>query len=138
MISEEMFRYRCRFGYFSGLVNWSAVSVKAIIESSLCFSYILSVTAFAMNHINKSFRVAGDVVSNRSQSCFACGMECVRGKLVGYVVTLKRVAAALKSLGGGGWCMLFCEGLRSLARTRELLRLLLRRKATKGADLNML
>ena len=34
--------------------------------------------------------------------------------------------------------MLFCEGLRSLARTRKLVRLLLRRKATIGADLNML
>ena len=33
--------------------------------------------------------------------------------------------------------MLFCEGLRILARTRKLVRLLLRRKAI-GADLNTL
>ena len=34
--------------------------------------------------------------------------------------------------------MLFCEGLRILARTRKLVRLLLRRKATIGADLKTL
>jgi len=34
--------------------------------------------------------------------------------------------------------MLFCEGLRSWARTRKMVRLLLRRKATIGADLKML
>lgn len=34
--------------------------------------------------------------------------------------------------------MLFCDWLRSLARTRKLLRLLPRRKATRGADLNKL
>ena len=33
--------------------------------------------------------------------------------------------------------MLFCEGLCNLARTRKLLRLLLHRKATIAADLNM-
>ena len=35
-----------------------------------------------------------------------------------------------------GW--LVCEGLRSLALTSKLLRLLVRRKATKGAALNTL
>ena len=33
--------------------------------------------------------------------------------------------------------MLSCEGLSNLARTRNLLRLLQRRKATVGVDLNM-
>ena len=33
---------------------------------------------------------------------------------------------------------MFCEGLRSLARTRKMPRLLLRRKATVDADMNML
>ena len=34
--------------------------------------------------------------------------------------------------------MLICNGLRNLACTRKLLRLLLGRLATMGADLNML
>ena len=34
--------------------------------------------------------------------------------------------------------MLFCERLRSLARTRKFVKLLLRRKATIGADFNVL
>ena len=33
---------------------------------------------------------------------------------------------------------MFCEGLPSLARTRKLPMLLLRQKATVGADMNML
>ena len=33
-------------------------------------------TAYGLNHVNKVFRVAGNVVSNRS--CFDCGVECVR------------------------------------------------------------
>ena len=37
--------------------------------------------------------------------------------------------------GGGG---LFCVGLRSLALTSELLRLLVRRKATRGVALKTL
>ena len=109
--------------------------VEAIFESSFSFSYILFVTAFALNYGNTIFRVAGNVVSNRS--CFACEMECVRRKPVGYVGTRRTMAAAFKSLGRGGG-MLFREGLRSLARTRKLLRLLLRWKGTIGAHLNML
>ena len=65
MISEEMFWYRVRFGYVGGLVNWSAAFVEVIfiIKSRLL------VTAFASNHVDKVFRVAGNVVSDRS--CFA-------------------------------------------------------------------
>ena len=66
-----------------GLVNWSTVFVEAIFESSFCFSYTLFVTAFSLSHVNKVFRVAGNVVS--TWSSFACGMECVRSKRVGYV-----------------------------------------------------
>ena len=47
------------------------------------FSYTLLVTAFALNHVITVFRVAGDVVSKRF--CFACGVECVRSKSVGYI-----------------------------------------------------
>ena len=50
MISEEMFRYRSRFGYVGGLVNWSAVFVGAIFELSFRFSNILFVTTLALNH----------------------------------------------------------------------------------------
>ena len=58
--------------------------IEAIFETSFCFTYILFVTAFALRHVSKVFRVAGNGVSNRS--CFACGMECIRCKPVGYVV----------------------------------------------------
>ena len=56
-----------------------AVFVEAVIESSFYFSYILLVTAFAVNHVDKVFRVTGNLVSNRF-FCFACGMQCVRSK----------------------------------------------------------
>ena len=115
-----------------GLVNWSAVFVETIFESSFSFSCILFTTAFALNHVNKVFR-AVNVMSNGS--CFACGLECVRSKSILYVGARRATTAVLKRTQGG---MLFCEGLRILACTRTLLRLLLRRKATIGADLNML
>ena len=37
------------------LVIWSAVFVEAIFKSSFSFSYILFVTAFAVNHVNMVF-----------------------------------------------------------------------------------
>ena len=46
-------------------------------------------------------------MSNRS--CFACGVECVRSKSVGYVGAHRTVA--LKRTSGAGGVM-FCEGLR--------------------------
>ena len=58
-------------------------------------------TAFALNHVKKVFRVASasNAVSNRS---------CVRSKPVGYVGTRRIAAAALKIASGGGrggvWC----------------------------------
>ena len=66
--------------------------VETIFEFS--FSYILFVTALPLNHENRVFRVAGNVVSNWSR--FACGMECVRSKHVGYVGARRTMAAALK------------------------------------------
>ena len=68
--------------------------VEAIFGSSFCFSFILFVTAFSLSHVNKVFRVAGNVVS--TWFCFACGMECVRSKRIGYVVARRTAAAALK------------------------------------------
>ena len=101
--------------------------VQEFFESSFCSSYILLMTAFALNHLNKVFRVGGDVVSNRS--CFACGMECVRRKTVGARRTMATVLKiALRAGGGGGVCCL--SGLHNLAR--RLLSLFLRREATIG------
>ena len=60
-------------------------------------------------------------------------MECVRSKSVGYVDarrTMTEHCIEKEPLGGG----LFCEGVRSLARTRKLLP---RLKAITGAGLNM-
>ena len=67
--------------------------------------------------------------------CFICGVECVRSKPVGCVGARRTMTAALKRTSEG---VLFCKGLRSLARTRKLVMLLARRKATIGVDLNML
>ena len=41
------------------------------------------VTAFALNHVNKIFKVAGDVLSNRS--CSACEMKSLGSKLLKYL-----------------------------------------------------
>ena len=64
-------------------VNWSVVFVEAIFQSSFTFSCMLLISAFALNHVNRVFRVTCNVVSNRS--CFACRVECVRNKLLEYV-----------------------------------------------------
>ena len=45
----------------------------AIFESSFSLSYMLCVAAFALNHVNKVFKVADNVVSSR----VAGGVECV-------------------------------------------------------------
>ena len=74
------------------------IYVDAIFESSFSFYYISFVTSFALNHVNKVFRVSGNVESKRS--CFACGMECVRTKPVGYVGALRTMASALKRASG--------------------------------------
>ena len=51
-------------------VRWSDLLV-------IFFLYIVNfVTALVTNHVNKVFRIACNVVSNRS--CFACEVECVR------------------------------------------------------------
>ena len=47
----------------------------AIFESSFSVSYMLCVAAFALNHVNKVFKVADNVVSNSSR--VAGGVECV-------------------------------------------------------------
>ena len=64
--------------------------------------------AFAQNHVNKVFRVAGNVVSNRS--CFPCGVECVSSKPVRYAGARKTITAALKRASGGGGVRCFVKG----------------------------
>ena len=76
--------------------------VKAIFESSFCYSF---------NRVNNVCRVVDNAVSNRS--CFACAMQCVRSKLVGYVSGSRTMAAALKEPGGlmgGGGYFVFVSG----------------------------
>ena len=58
---------------------------------------------------------------------------CIRSKPVGYVGARRTMTTTLKGPSWGRG-MLFCEELHSLPRTRKLVRLLLRRKATIGAD----
>ena len=60
-------------------------------------------------------------------SGFACGVECVKSKCVRYVCSRRTMTTALKKTSCG---VLFCEGLQTLARTRNFLVRLLRRKAT--------
>ena len=43
---------------------WSVLFVEAIFESSLCFSSY-RLTGFALNPVNKVFRVGDNMVSNR-------------------------------------------------------------------------
>ena len=68
--------------------------VEATFKSSFSFSYVLFMTAFALNHVDRVFRVAGNVVSNRS--CFTCRGECVRSKSVGYEGARRTMTPALK------------------------------------------
>ena len=42
-----------------GLSTESAVFLEAIFESSFCLAYMLFVTAFALNLVNRVFRVIG-------------------------------------------------------------------------------
>ena len=91
MISEEMFRYRGRFGYVSGLST--EVFVEAIFESLFPFSFHIVGDSVRTESCKLAFRVAGNVVNNRS--CFTCGMEYARNKLVGYLGTRRTMAAAL-------------------------------------------
>ena len=56
---------------------WSVVFVEAIFASSPCFS-LYRLTGFALNPVNKVFRVADNVVSNKSS--FADEKKYVRSK----------------------------------------------------------
>ena len=72
--------------------------VEAIFKSTFSFSYVLFATAFALNHVNKVFRVAGNVVSNGAGS--ACGVECVRSESVGCAGARRTITATLTRISG--------------------------------------
>ena len=54
-------------------VNWSAMLVKTVFESSFCFSYVLFVAAVAMHHVNNVFRLT--VYAKSDLSSFAGKMK---------------------------------------------------------------
>ena len=119
VVRKKMFRDCSRFRTIGLFVNCSAVLVKTVFKSSFCFSYVLFVAAVAMYHVNNVFRVAVYMMSDMSR--FAGRMKCVTGTSVRYVVACQT-----------------CVGLGSLALTNKLLRLLVRRKATRGVALKTL
>ena len=57
IISEECSDTVVDLDMLVGLSTESAVFLEAILESSFCFAYMLFVTAFALNHVNRVFRV---------------------------------------------------------------------------------
>ena len=59
----------------NGVVNWSAMFVEAVFESSFGFTYVLFGEVVALNHVNDVFGVTVNVIRDRSG--FACSVECV-------------------------------------------------------------
>ena len=96
-------------------------------------SPIYCLIGFALNPVNKVFRVAGNVVSDRSS--FADEREYVRGKPVSYVGARRTVAAALKR-ASGVWC--FVKGCVVWLVQEKCRGCCCVWKATLFADLNML
>ena len=56
-------------------VNWAAVFVETVFESSFGFTYVLFEAVVVLYHVNDVFRVTVDVMSDRSG--FTCRVECV-------------------------------------------------------------
>ena len=50
----------------NGVVNWSAVFVEAVFESSFGFTYVLFGAVVALNHVNDVFGVTVNVIRDRS------------------------------------------------------------------------
>ena len=75
IIGKKVF---CDCGGFRDIrwvINWSAVFVEAVLESSSGFTYVLFGAVVALYHVNDVFRVTVNVISDRSG--FACSVECV-------------------------------------------------------------
>ena len=111
VVRKKMFRDCSWFRTVCLFVNCSAVLVKTVFKSSFCFSYVLLVAAVAMYHVNNVFRVAVNMMSDKSR--FAGRMKCVTGTSVRYVVACQTVVSAphRKEPWGG----VLCVGLGSLA-----------------------
>ena len=107
----------------------TAMFVEAVLESSFGFSYVLFVTTIALYHVNNVFTVTVNVMMNGS--CVARRIKCTVSESVCYIVACQAVVSTSKR--ATGW--LLWLGLRGLALTNKLLRLLLRRKATKGVHI---
>ena len=57
------------------VVNWSAVFVETVFESSFGFTYVLFGAVVALYHVNGVFGVTVNVISDTPG--FACSVECV-------------------------------------------------------------
>ena len=57
---------RSESGGRGGSVYWTSVFIKAVFKSSFRFTYVLFVATSTMNHVNKIFRVAVDMIMNGS------------------------------------------------------------------------
>ena len=75
IISKKMFSDCGGFRDIRWVVNWSAVFVETVFESSFGFTYVLFGAVVALYHVNGVFRVTVNVISDRSG--FASSVECV-------------------------------------------------------------
>ena len=69
IISEEVLWNCGRLGDVGWFVDWSAVLVKTVFESSFGFSNVSFEVTIALYHVDDIFRIANDVM--RNMSCFA-------------------------------------------------------------------
>ena len=72
--------------------------IKAVFKSSFRFTYVLFVAMYTMNHVNKIFRVAVDMIMNGSY--FPSGRKGIICTAVGDIAAGNAIFAASKgSLG---------------------------------------
>ena len=65
----------CGFRDIRWVVNWSAMFVEGVFESSFGFTYVLFGAVVALHYVNDVFGVTVNVISDRSG--FACSVERV-------------------------------------------------------------
>ena len=75
IISKKVFSDCGGFRDIRWVVNWSAVFVETVFESSFGFTYVLFGAVVALYHVNDVFGATVNVISDRSG--FACSVECV-------------------------------------------------------------
>ena len=84
VVTEKMFRYCSGCRTVSLFVDRSTMFVKTVFKSAFSLSDVLFVTAVALYHVNDVFRVAVNVLFNKSS--FAGGMKSITVKSVRNVV----------------------------------------------------